>query len=110
MLIIRNRKGSLRSQGSKGLSRHKPASLSRTWPFIPRSLHRPAFFRFWLLNRRPPERLCSSYKVVADKKQVCVFVTTKTTPMSLARGKLAIAPDGCNGFEENMLFLIKTIK
>ena len=100
MLIICNSKGSLRSQGSKGLSRHKPASLSRTRPFIPRSLDSPVFFRFWLLNRRSPERLCRFIKRFADKKQVCVFVATKTTPMPSARGKLAIAHDGCNWFEK----------
>jgi len=64
MVIICNRKGSPRRQGSKGLSRHKPTSLSRTWPFIPRSLDSPGFFRFLLLNRRSPERLCPIYNVV----------------------------------------------
>jgi hypothetical protein len=38
----------------------------------------------------------SFIKRFADKKQVCVFVATKTTPMPSAGGKLAIAPGGCN--------------
>jgi hypothetical protein len=31
-------------------------------------------------------------KRFADKKQLCVFVATKTTPMPLARGKLTLLP------------------
>jgi len=50
MRIICNRKGSPRSQGSKGLSQHKPASLSRTWSFIPRSLDSPVSSAFGCLT------------------------------------------------------------
>lgn len=58
----------------KGLSRHKPTSLSHTRPFIPRSLDSSRFSRFWLLNRRSPEPLCPLFFLYPDLQVSSKFV------------------------------------
>ena len=100
MLIICNRKGSPRSQGSKGLSRHKPAGLSRNGHLFHVPLTAPPSSAFCCLTEDHLNDYAHFIKRFADKKQVCVFITTKTTPMPSVRGKLAIAPGGCYGYIE----------